>query len=635
MSNRLQENLAEAARRGLAFRIRHVGRGQHWLLHRAVQYVLDAGSAIMAVWAAFLLRYDFRLPAPLELDLLRWSLPLALLTPVCVSLVGGYRSTWRFFGLSDFFRISMAYLVLGAGLVGFRIFRPGFGDMGYSIAVLWVVLALLLSGCIRLLRMLDHRAVLRATGRERTLLIGTEETLAGAVRHLQTHGRTKLVGLVADEADLEGRRVAGVPILGKVAELAQLVRSHGIRVLFLASGEMSSVPAVTQVAAMFDLSLRILPSPEDLLNGTVRVNRHVTPEMIRPIANKSQMNPVVLACLSGRTVMVTGAGGSIGSELARQIVELSTEKVILLDQDENALFELMHELKHNPKLVPVIADIRDRKAVRAAFQHHAPQVVLHAAAYKHVPMMEHNPCEAVLNNVCGTRQLTEAAVDFSTERFVMISTDKAVRPSSVMGATKRLAEMVVQSQAQIDGGGGFETSFACVRFGNVLGSRGSVLPLFLRQIATGDSLSVTHSEMTRYFMSIPEAVRLVLQAGTLASSGDVYMLDMGDPVRIMSFAQDVVEQAGLVLDKDIHINVVGMRPGEKIHEQLWSEDAQVTATEFKGVFRVQATAVPRDLDRLLDDLEHAAHQRDPRRVRDLLSLFPIEYAKEQREVAVA
>ena len=277
--------------------------------------------------------------------------------------------------------------------------------------------------------------------------------------------------------------------------------------------------------------------------------------------------------------------------------------------------------------MPIVADIRDKAALRLAFSEHRPDVVLHAAAYKHVPVMESNCCEAVLNNVLGTRLLVDAAIEFGCERFVMISTDKAVRPSSVMGATKRVAEILVQQRAKENSH--HNTSFSCVRFGNVLGSRGSVVPIFLKQIAAGGPVTITHEEMTRYFMTIPQAVQLVLQAASLASSGDVYMLDMGDPIRIIDFARELIQLSGLRPDKDIQVKVVGMRPGEKLHEQLWLEDAKVGKTEFPYVFHLKATPVPSDFEQKVQQIERLAAMRSSNEtIKKLLHGLPIKYCAE-------
>jgi FlaA1/EpsC-like NDP-sugar epimerase len=346
--------------------------------------------------------------------------------------------------------------------------------------------------------------------------------------------------------------------------------------------------------------------------------------------------PAVVQCFRSRSVLVTGAAGSIGSELVRQICELKAGRLIVLDQDENSVFELMNEIggKENPiEIIPVIGDVRDRASLRHTFDAWRPQIVLHAAAYKHVPLMEANSPAAVLNNVSATRELADAAIEFECERMVMISTDKAVRPSSVMGATKRVAEMLIQHRAAEAQQRRRKTQFACVRFGNVLGSRGSVVPIFLRQIAAGGPVTITHREMTRYFMTIPQAVELVLQAASLAASGDVYMLEMGDPVSIMDLARELIRLSGLTLGKDIEIEVVGIRPGEKLHEEPWSEDSLVSATEFAHVFRGAAQPLPMDFPAMLEALEMAAREHNASLIDALLRAMPIDYRKARQEAA--
>jgi len=368
-----------------------------------------------------------------------------------------------------------------------------------------------------------------------------------------------------------------------------------------------------------------------VVDNRVRVTKPVNVQALRStnFGAAIELGLPVIECLRDRVVLVTGAGGSIGSELARQVAKAPVHKLLLVDQDENALFELLAEFPEGAPVCPIVADIRDRGAIRRVFSEHEPHVVLHAAAYKHVPMMEANPCEAVLNNVLGTRTLAETARDFRAERMVMISSDKAVRPSSVMGATKRLAEVIIQQIARADDSG--VTKFACVRFGNVLGSRGSVLPMFLKQIEQGGPLTVTHADMTRYFMTIPQAVHLVLQAATLGSRGHVYMLEMGDPVRILSFAREVIRLAGLTPDKDVEIKIVGSRPGEKLHEQLWGEGSQVTPTTFEYIYEVYAEDPDRSFPHLLAELEQAATDRRAESIRDLLRQLPIDYLSERAD----
>ena len=307
----------------------------------------------------------------------------------------------------------------------------------------------------------------------------------------------------------------------------------------------------------------------------------------------------------------------------------------LLDQDENAIFHIHGELSQNrkTKVIPLVADIRDRDRIWSVFAKYRPQVVLHAAAYKHVPMMEYNCTEAVLNNVMGTRTVAEAAVAFAAERFLMISTDKAVNPSSMMGATKRMAELLVQHLAGRQTGNADSTRCTCVRFGNVMGSSGSVVPTFLRQIASGGPVTITDADMTRYFMTIPEAVQLVLQAATLCCNGDIYELDMGDPVKISTLARRLIEMSGLRPGEDIEIRFVGARPGEKLHERLWGDSTLVTPTSFSRVLRVQPPPPPEDFESYVQSLEAAALTCDDELVRKAMKETPVNYACEQPQGA--
>jgi FlaA1/EpsC-like NDP-sugar epimerase len=470
-----------------------------------------------------------------------------------------------------------------------------------------------------------------------TLLIGDDSSLASAIRHVELFGDVNLVGLVTEDESLHGLRIGGVAVLGAPRALPRLLASLGVELVIISGAESPAIGGIVAKATEFGAQVRILPTARDLVDGKVRVSRTVAIDQIahQRLAGPAKAHPSVVNCLRGRTVLITGAGGSIGSEIARQVAKLPIAKLIVLDQDENSIFELTGQFRDLGKeLVPFVGDIRDKAALRLAFSEHRPEVVLHAAAYKHVPVMESNCCEAVLNNVVGTRQLVDAAIEFGCERLVMISTDKAVRPSSVMGATKRVAEMLVQQRAVENSR--HSTSFACVRFGNVLGSRGSVVPIFLRQIAAGGPVTITHEEMTRYFMTIPQAVQLVLQAASLASSGDVYMLDMGDPVKIVDFAKELIQLSGLRPGKDIEIKVVGMRPGEKLHEQLWLEDAKVTATEFPYVLRVMAKAVPATFRLDLEHLENLALARSSNQtVRECLHQLTSTYRRQETRSAAA
>lgn len=607
-------------------------RVKPWLFRRTTQWILDGISGAVAILLAFLFRFDFAIPQPELLVALIWAGVLFVATPLAFSVAGGRRATWQFFGHRDFARLAIRALPITLVMILLRAVLSGHGLVPYSVVVMEFVLVLGLASSLRMMRRLEHELLLRQSGAERVLIVGTPPTLLGGIRQLQPLYGQGLIGIVIDDDSLHHMCVAGISVLGQCSELRTIVARQHIDLLFLCSADFPNMAEIIRVASEFEISVKLLPSPQDLIDNRVRVSRNLTVDSLdhHERRSTSHMSPVVAQCLSGRTVLVTGAGGSIGSEIARQISSLGLKKLIVLDNNENSIFELLNELGRRPSLMPVIADIRNREAIRHLFATERPDVILHAAAYKHVPMMELNPCEAVTNNVAGTSILVEAAVEFYSERLVMISSDKAVHPSSVMGATKRVAEIVVQQQASKAADDSKpQTHFACVRFGNVLGSRGSVLPIFLKQIANGGPVTVTHEDMTRYFMTIPQAVRLVLEAATLASAGDVYMLDMGDPVRIMDFAREVVELSGLVPGKDIEIQVVGTRPGEKLHEQLWNEDAHVVPTEFAHVFRVRAPKVDPSFPCLLGNLIEAAQQRRPDDVLSLLHSLPIHFLTEQ------
>ncbi len=606
-------------------------RVPRWVFSRKVQSLIDGVLAATAVMTAFLLRFDFRLPAASVEAMFIWALVFAIARPVSHLLSGCYRTTWRFFHLKDAFRLALCAFPVSIAALVFRVVEAGGAAIPYSAIVIEYGAFLAFAASVRLLRRVTYEAVRPTVSRSfRTLLVGNDTSLASAIRHVEVYRDVNLVGLLSEEPDVVGLRIAGVSVLGTPASLPRLLTSMGVEVVILSGADLQCIGDVVSCATEFGAQVRILPSARDLIDGKVQVSRTVAIDQIakRRQAMPQTPHPAVIDCLQGRTVLVSGAGGSIGSEIVRQISGLPVSRLVVLDHDENSIFELISQsnaLAGKVEFVPIVGDIRDRTIVHRTFSEHRPDVVLHAAAYKHVPIMEFNSCEAVLNNVCGTRELVDAAIEFGCERFVMISTDKAVRPSSVMGATKRVAEVLVQhraAEAQRKHG----THFACVRFGNVMGSRGSVVPIFLKQIAAGGPVTITHEDMTRYFMTIPQAVQLVLQAATLASSGDVYMLDMGNPVKIIEFAKELIQLAGLRPGKDIEIKVVGIRPGEKLHEQLWSEDATVTRTEFPYVFRVKAPPLNHDFPKALDALEQTARTRQSHEaIYELLQHLPIDF----------
>lgn len=603
-----------------------------WLLHRNVQMLLDSIAAITALWIAYALRFDFSIPKTQIRGMLAWLAVIAVARPAVILLTNGYKATWRFFAFRD--AMQLAIRATPVSIVLLLVRATVHNGVAIPISVLmmeWLIFLWLASG-LRIARRYEHELRNRAGRGPDTLVVGSEVTLASAVRHLRASGNTNIVGLVTEDEQLVGLRVDGILVRGHIKALANLLATHPIELVIIAGSDIQGAEEVIRIAGQFGVQVRFFPTCVDLVKGKVQVRRIISIDQIPQVRHRKSggtVHPAVVECFAGRVVLVTGAGGSIGSELARQAIDLPIKKLIVLDRDENSIFELMNQLKseNRDKLaVPIVSDIRDRYAIRHVFSRFRPDIVLHAAAYKHVPVMEENCCEAILNNVCGTRELADAAIDFASEKLVMISTDKAVKPSSVMGASKRTAEMLIQQRAMEATQKQLRTQFACVRFGNVLGSRGSVVPIFLRQIAAGGPVTITHKEMTRYFMSIPQAVELVLQAATLGSTGDIYMLEMGDPVKIIDFAKEIIKMSGLIPGKDIEIKVVGMRPGEKLHEQLWSEDADVSPTSLPHVFCVKASRVPGNFSALLRDLEKASQMRESNEViQDLLREMPISY----------
>ena len=610
-----------------------------WLLHGYVRILLDALTAAIAMIDAYALRFDFHIEPKMQHSMWTWLCVVVILRPLSLHLTpGGYQATWRFFDIRDALRLALRSLPVTVFLLLVRWSIPGVPVVPYSVLILEFSSFLILASAVRLTRRLAYEAVSRPTERPRALIVGCETTLATAVHHLHGCREAQVIGLVSEDQRLAGANIAGRPVLGTPESLVGLLVSRQIDVVVLSGANLKCAAQVIRDAGSLDVQIRILPSGSELMGGKVRVNRSVSIDQLTlgKAETVNEVHPSVARCFNGRTVLITGAGGSIGSEMVRQVLALNVDRIVTLDHDENSIFELLNDIGslEGKEIVPVVGNIRDHEALHRTFELHRPQIVLHAAAYKHVPVMEGNCCEAVLNNVAGTRELADAAIEFGCERLVMISTDKAVNPSSVMGATKRTAELLIQQRADENYGKSHKTHFACVRFGNVLGSRGSVVPIFLRQIAAGGPVTITHEEMTRYFMTIPQAVRLVLQAATLASRGDVYLLDMGDPVKIIDFAKDIIRLAGLTPEKDIEITFVGARPGEKLHEKLWREDALVSTTAFRDVFQVKATEVPAEFPRLLADLESAARGRKSDvAIQELLCRLPIDYCPQRADVA--
>lgn len=546
--------------------------------------VLDLAILIPAYLAPLVLRFDGAVPREYWRSFLRFMPLVVLLQLLCNYLFGLYGQMWRYASVEEARRVVVAGLAGGALVVLLGVWgNTGLRPMPLSVMVLGAVLSLVGFGAIRFQSRLFafRRRSLPATV-TRVLLVGAGDAGSMVLKDILENPALGLdpAGIVDDDPRKFRLFLHGVPVLGTRAAIPSLVRSLSVDQVLLAIPSATS-DVVREVAALCEeaeVTLRVLPSVREIVGGRITA-RNIRDLRIEDLLGRQQVAmdlEAVRAILAGRRVMVTGAGGSVGSEIARQVLAFEPSSLILLDHDETHLYDAAAELD-GERVASVLADIRDRGRMIELFMTTRPEVVFHAAAHKHVPLLESFPDEAVLTNVIGTANVVDGAVASGVERFVLISTDKAVRPASVMGATKWFAEQIVRSV------GGEGRIVCAVRFGNVLGSRGSVVPTFLRQIAQGGPVTVTHPEMARYFMSIQEAVELVLQAAALSRGGDVLTLEMGEPVNIMELARRLIRLSGRVPERDVPISIVGRRPGEKLVEELIDPDEEKSPTGHPGI----------------------------------------------------
>ncbi len=444
------------------------------------------------------------------------------------------------------------------------------------LAMAWMLHLLLIGGSRFVWRMFRDTYIAKAADKKRTLIIGAGSAGTMVVRQLQHNKDADLypIAFVDDDRNKQKLEIYNVPVIGTTTNIKEIVEDNDIEHIIIAIPSLSrnQINEIFEKCRKTKAKTQIVPMLEDLLDGTVSVNefRDVQVEDLLGREPIQLDDAGIGEKIAGKTILVTGAGGSIGSEICRQVMKYNPAKIVLLGHGENSIYTIEMEMRVTYKdaveITTEIADIQDRHKIFEIMNKHQPYIVYHAAAHKHVPLMERNPEEAVKNNIFGTKNVAEAADTFKVNTFVMVSTDKAVNPTNVMGATKRFAEMIVQHMASISTG----TRFVAVRFGNVLGSRGSVIPLFKKQIQKGGPVTVTHPDMIRYFMTIPEASRLVIQAGTLARGGELFVLDMGDPVKIVDLAKNLITLSGYSIE-EIGIEFTGLRPGEKMYEELLNE----------------------------------------------------------------
>lgn len=450
-------------------------------------------------------------------------------------------------------------------------------DIYFRVLILtWMMHILLIGGsrfCWRVFRDSYYKP---KTQKKRTLIVGAGAagTMVAKQLLLSTDSDLEPIGFIDDDSRKINLDYFGLPVFGNVREINRIVETQKIELILIAIPSLTKkeLNLIVDQCTKTKVRTQIMPKIEDLMTGKVSVTSFRDVE----VEDLLGRDPIELdlesisAKLDGKTILVTGAGGSIGSEICRQVSKFKPEKLVLLGHGENSIYQINMELqnqnKHAFEIIPVIADVQDKSRIFEVMEEHQPNVVYHAAAHKHVPMMEYNPKEAVKNNIFGTKNVAEAAGTFGVDTFVLISTDKAVNPTNVMGATKRCAELIIQEMDKL-----FNTKYVAVRFGNVLGSRGSVIPLFKKQIQEGGPITVTHPDITRYFMTIPEASRLVIQAGSLARGGEIFVLDMGEPVKIVDLAKNLIRLSGYTED-EIGIVYSGLRPGEKMYEELLNEN---------------------------------------------------------------
>jgi FlaA1/EpsC-like NDP-sugar epimerase len=591
--------------------------------HRLPQLAADVVIVVTAWWLAFRLRFDEFLPVYYE-QYVSWEL-LGLVAGIKLAvfaLFGFYNRWWRYVSTRDMWGAARG--VLAASLVTFLVFA--FFDVHAAEVprTVWVIDGLLTLAFVAGSRMLARTIIERPQSRS-IVARGKEVILVGAGDAAQLMLKEMLrtpalgytpIGLVDDDPRKRNMRLHGIRVLGTTDELAHVLRDRRPDEVLIAipSASGGQRARIVDIARAENVPVKTLPGLHELISGDLDLANQIRPVEVEDLLGREPVEvdvDAIASYVAGKTVLVTGAGGSIGSELCRQLARAEPQRIVMVDQAESALYEIERELVDERRFsacVPVLADVRNDRRLREVFERYRPDVVFHAAAYKHVPLMEANPLESVANNVLGTRIVADAAIAHGVERFVLISTDKALNPYSVYGQSKTLCEWIVGSHGERDD---VPTKFVAVRFGNVLNSAGSVIPLFRRQIERGGPVTVTDPEMTRFFMTIPEAVALVIQAGAIGGRGRILVLDMGEPIRILDLARNMIRLSGKEPDVDVPISFIGARPGEKIHEELFADGETWKPTTHPKIVALDVAPVDRAwLEEQLDELARLVHAGD-------------------------
>ncbi|MBT3240368.1 MAG: polysaccharide biosynthesis protein [Chloroflexi bacterium] len=594
-------------------------------------FSLDLILIVITIFLSFLIRLEFLQVLRDYIPTILWMIALSfLIKPFIYRKFGLYQRFWIYASSREALIVTLgailAAIIVGLVMLGLQALQV-FALYPRSVIIIDILFSILAVGGVRFLPRFIAEGFISnrsKSGVKQVLIVGAGDAGALVVRELQKNPQLKInpIAFLDDDPEKQDFQILNIPVVGKLENLAEKIDELLIDEVIIAvpSAPGRVVRQVAEVCSDKSMPFRTMPGVYELLGGTVSVNRlrevNITDLLRRnhtPIDDDRVSNHI-----RGKRVLITGAGGSIAGELCRQITRWDPAELVLVGHGENSLFEMLLELRSNhPQLDlhPVVVDVRNKRRLEQIFTKFQPEVVFHAAAHKHVPMMEKNVEEAVTNNIFGTKNVVEVAAKHQVPRLVMISSDKAVAPTSVMGATKRIAELVVLNAANQSG-----LDFSVVRFGNVLGSRGSVVPLFKRQIADGGPITVTHPDIERYFMTIPEAVHLVLQAFSMGTGGEVFVLDMGKPVRIYDLASDLIKLSGLEPGLDIEIEVTGLRPGEKLYEELWDENSTLEKTDHPEITRLleEGLLSEKDLQVVVSDLISLAEDG---KVEDILTLL--------------
>ena len=599
-------------------------------LRRLIIIALHLALVVGAYVLAFYLRFDFKVDSS-QWQIIIKTLPIL----VCVKMVifgyfGLYSGLWKYASIDDIWRILKAHVLALLGFIPAVAFFYTFAGFPRSIFVLDFILSFCFIAGIRFASRLvrekfrpEHRAKCK-----RALIVGAGEAGVIVLRESRLNLKTNImiVGFIDDDRKKRNLCIQGVSILGCCSDIPALVEEYGIEEIIIAipSAKGEEIRNIVAHCKIPFVKFRIVPGLQKIISGELEVKpREIRPEDLLGRETVTINEKEIKDYLFEKVVLVTGAGGSIGSALCRQIVNFNPQEILLFDHNENDVYylgiEFLTKYRHI-KFKTIIGDIRDIGLLKNVFSLYRPQIVFHAAAHKHVPLMEENPAAAVKNNIIGSRNLIYAANHYKVERFIFISTDKAVNPTSVMGMTKRIVEMVLQSKAKIS-----RTKYMAVRFGNVLGSGGSVIPLFKRQIEAGGPLTITHPEVKRYFMSINEASQLVLQAGSMGKAGEIFILDMGEQIKIFDLAKEMIILYGLKPDEDIKIEYIGLRPGEKLFEETLLDTEKDKATKADKIYIAELDAFdPRLLRKRIKDLEKVVMVMDSATiVKKLLEIIKI------------